>query len=183
MLYHQKSLAQVKAGSRRRAASQIFWPATSRWDWRQSHTSERSRKYQPLATQPWSRGRRPVVNVDCTEHVTAGRIVRSGRIAPRRASAARLGVASPRRSGVSPTTLRTSVRRIAGALTADHGGLSAQDRVALEQPRLIDLGPGLDAGDVELAGLAEERDRVAPHDRLDVGVRDPALPHERRRLG
>ena len=39
MLYHQKSLAQVKAGSRRWAASQIFSPATSWFDCRQSHTS------------------------------------------------------------------------------------------------------------------------------------------------
>ena len=32
MLYHQKSLAHVKAGSCRRAASQTFSPATSRFD-------------------------------------------------------------------------------------------------------------------------------------------------------
>ncbi len=63
MLYHQKSLAHVNAGSRRRAASQTFSPSTSRFDWRQSQTSDRSRKYQPLATTPCSRGRSPVVRV------------------------------------------------------------------------------------------------------------------------
>ena len=75
--------------------------------------SEVSRKYQPLATQPWSRGKRPVVKVDCTEQVTAGVTVRSGRIAPWRASAARFGVCSPTSFGVSPTTFRTRVRRTA----------------------------------------------------------------------
>src|SRR5229473_4964489 len=96
MLYHQKRFAQVKAGSRRAAASQIFSPATRRLDCRQSQTSERSRKYQPLATQPWSRGSIPVVKVDWTAHVTAGRMVSSGRIPPVRTRAARFGVASPR---------------------------------------------------------------------------------------
>ena len=52
MLYHQNSLAQVKAGSRRFAASHTFSPPTSRFDWRHSQTSDRSRKYQPLATMP-----------------------------------------------------------------------------------------------------------------------------------
>ena len=52
MLYHQNSLAQVNARSRCLAASQIFSPATSGFDCRQSQTSARSRKYQPLATQP-----------------------------------------------------------------------------------------------------------------------------------
>src|SRR5438105_2742314 len=76
MLYHQNIFAQVKLGSRRLAASQIFSPVTSLFDWRHSATSAGSRKYQPLATHPWSRGRRPVVKVDCTEQVTAGVTVR-----------------------------------------------------------------------------------------------------------
>src|SRR6476619_5413241 len=79
MLYHQKSLAHVNAGSSRFAASHSF----SRWirwfDWRHSHTSARSRKYQPLATMPCSRGSVPVTNVDCTVVVTAGVTVVSGR--------------------------------------------------------------------------------------------------------
>src|SRR3989304_1229036 len=112
MLYHQKSLAQVNAGSRRAAASQIFSPATRRFDWRQSQTSERARKSQPLATQPWSRGRSPVVKVDWTEQVTAGRIGRSGLTAPSRARAWRFGVAWPRRSRGRPTRFRTPVRYI-----------------------------------------------------------------------
>ena len=47
-------------GSRRRAVSQTFSPATSWFDCRQNITCARSRKYQPLPTMPWSRGRRPV---------------------------------------------------------------------------------------------------------------------------
>jgi hypothetical protein len=43
MLNHQNSFAQVKAGSRRLPASQIFSPVTSAFDWRQSATSGVSR--------------------------------------------------------------------------------------------------------------------------------------------
>src|SRR5689334_17948268 len=42
MLYHQKSFATVKDGSRRLAMSHSFSPWTSAFDWRQSHTWERS---------------------------------------------------------------------------------------------------------------------------------------------
>ena len=52
MLYHQNRLAQVKPGSRRLPASQSFSPAIKRFDCRHSHTSARSRRYQPLATAP-----------------------------------------------------------------------------------------------------------------------------------
>src|SRR6266851_4065653 len=75
MLYHQKSFAQVNEPSRFLAVSQIFSPPTSRLDCRHSHTSARSRKYQPLATTPCPEGKRPVRNVDCTEQVTAGVMV------------------------------------------------------------------------------------------------------------
>src|SRR6185436_11802037 len=199
MLYHQKSLAQVNAGSRRRAASQTFSPPTSRFDWRQNQTSARSWKYQPLATTPWSRGRSPVVRVACTEHVTAGRIVRSGRAAPSRARAARLGVASPTRSPVRPTTRRTIVRciergdapgsrdrpeasgvRLARAARgrADAGGLAAQDRIPFEEPALVDGRVRLQRGAIQLAALGEERHRVVPGDAADVGLRDAALAHQ-----
>src|ERR1700694_5041449 len=106
MLYHQNNVAQVKEGSRRDAASQIFSPATDLFDCRHSHTSDRSRKYHPFAMQPWPLGKSPVVKVDWTEQVTAGRTVRSGRIPSVPANARRCGVASPSRSGVSPTTIR-----------------------------------------------------------------------------
>ena len=96
MLYHQNMLAQVKAGSRRLAVSQIFSPPTSRFDCRQSQTSIRSRNSQPFATMPWSRGRPPVMNVACTLQVTAGVTVVSGRIAPARANAPSRGVCGPR---------------------------------------------------------------------------------------
>ena len=52
MLYHQKSLAQEKEGSRSRAGSQIFSPETNRLDCRQNQTSDKSLKYQPLPTIP-----------------------------------------------------------------------------------------------------------------------------------
>src|SRR5690606_2069982 len=113
MLYHQKSLAQVNAGSRRAAASQIFSPAISRFDWRQNQISDRSRKYQPLATAPCPLGGSPVVKLACTEQVTAGSTGRSTRRAPRRARAARFGVASPRSCPSRPTTIRTTVRCMA----------------------------------------------------------------------
>ena len=80
MLYHQNSLAQVNAGSRRFAASQTFSPPTRWLDWRQSQISDRSRKYQPLPTMPCSRGSAPVTKVDCTVVVTAGVTVVSGRM-------------------------------------------------------------------------------------------------------
>src|SRR5579863_4321695 len=92
MLYHQNMLAQVKAGSRRRAASQMRSPETSRFDCRQNKISERSRKYQPLPTIPWSRGNKPVRYVVCTGQVTAGKLGVSGRIAPASASARNAGV-------------------------------------------------------------------------------------------
>src|SRR5690606_5970476 len=79
MLYHQNILAQVNAGSRRLAASHSFSPCTSRFDWRHSQISLRSRKYQPLATMPCSRGSVPVTKVDWTVVVTAGTTVSSGR--------------------------------------------------------------------------------------------------------
>ena len=75
MLYHQNRLAQVKDGSRRLPASQIFSPSTSRFDCRQNQISIRSRNSQPLPTMPCWRGRSPVMKVACTLHVTAGVIV------------------------------------------------------------------------------------------------------------
>src|ERR687888_135136 len=75
ILFPPKNGAPGDAGAPRAPASQIFSPATRRLDCRQSQTSERSRKYQPLATQPCSRGSVPVVKADCTAHVTAGRMV------------------------------------------------------------------------------------------------------------
>ena len=43
MLNHQKRFAHVKVASRRLAASQIFSPVTSAFDWRHSATSAVSR--------------------------------------------------------------------------------------------------------------------------------------------
>jgi hypothetical protein len=60
MLYHQKSFAQVKPGRSSRSSSHSFGPATTRLDCFQNCTSDNSRSYQPLATMPWSVGRRPV---------------------------------------------------------------------------------------------------------------------------
>jgi hypothetical protein len=96
MLYHQNRLAVVKEGSRRLPASQTFSPPTRRFDWRQNHTSIRSRNSQPLATMPCSRGSSPVMKVACTEQVTAGVTVVSGRAAPALARALSLGVWEPR---------------------------------------------------------------------------------------
>src|SRR5688500_3253864 len=103
MLYHQNILAQVKLGSRFLPASQIFSPLTRWFDCRHSQTSAVSRKYQPLATAPCPLGGRPVVKVDCTEQVTAGVMVCSGRSAPRAASADNAGACGSS-LGVSPTT-------------------------------------------------------------------------------
>src|SRR5690348_10131898 len=103
ILYHQKSFATVKLASRRLAASHSFSPCTSAFDWRQSHTCARSLKYQPLPTMPCSRGKAPVTNVDCTEQVTAGVIVRRGRSAPCSRKRESSGVCSPSSACVSPT--------------------------------------------------------------------------------
>src|SRR3989454_8907350 len=106
MLYHQKSLAQVKPGRRRRAASHTFSPATRRFDCRQSHTSASSRKYQPLPTMPCSRGSVPVSIVDCAVHVTAGSTPPNGGEKPPPARAASAGGAAAAPAGVSPPTAR-----------------------------------------------------------------------------
>ena len=79
MLYHQNNLALVKLGSRRLASSHSLSPWTSWLLWRHSQTWAKSRKYQPLPTTPCSLGSLPVTNVDCTEQVTAGKIVVNGR--------------------------------------------------------------------------------------------------------
>jgi hypothetical protein len=109
MLYHQNILAQVKRASRALAASQIFSPHTRRFDWRHSHTSERSRKYQPFATAPWPLGGSPVVSVAWTVQVTAGVTVRSARRPPRAASRCSRGVCAPTSAGERPTARITSV--------------------------------------------------------------------------
>src|SRR5215216_3834143 len=92
MLYHQDSLAQVKLGSRRLASSHSFSPVTSPFDCRHNQTCESSRKYQPLPTMPCADGIVPVTNVDCTEQVTAGRIVVRGRSAYASRKAFKAGV-------------------------------------------------------------------------------------------
>src|SRR5690349_9881954 len=99
-----------------------------------------SRKYQPLPTMPCSRGKTPVRNVDCTEHVTAGSTVSIGRCAPSFASAQRFGDDSgERRSVVSPTTLMTTVLCMRGSrLAAGDGRLPAEHGVAL--PELLRVG-------------------------------------------
>src|SRR3989454_1546703 len=108
MLYHQKSLAQVKPGRRRRAASHTFSPATRRFDCRQSHTSASSRKYQPLPTMPCSRGSVPVSIVDCAVHVTAGSNSPRGGQNPPPARGGRAGGSAPARAGGGPPTARTT---------------------------------------------------------------------------
>ena len=67
MLYHQNNFAHVNAGSRRRPASHTFSPATSLLLWRHIKTSDSSRKYQPLATQPCPLGGSPVTIHLCVE--------------------------------------------------------------------------------------------------------------------
>src|SRR5688572_30026131 len=106
MLYHQKRLAHAADGSRFLSASQSFSPATRRFDWRQSQTSDRSRKYQPFPTIPCSRGSVPVRIVDWTEQVTAGSTVVIGAVKPSFPTRAMFG-ASLRSFGVRPTTLMT----------------------------------------------------------------------------
>src|SRR5688500_3649282 len=122
MLYHQNILAQVNAGSRRLPASHIFSPVISRLDWRQSQTSARSRKYHPLATAPWPLGMSPVTSVDCAVQVTAGVTVLRGRMAPRAARRARLGVCAPTSAGAKPTTRMTRVGCMLDLLRRDQRG-------------------------------------------------------------
>src|SRR2546425_1109650 len=108
MLYHQKSFAQVKPGTWRRAASQTFSPATRRFDCRQSQISARSRKYQPLPSMPCCRGSAPVSMLACALQVRAGNTAPSGIMKPSRASAASAGVSDPTWADVSPTTSTTT---------------------------------------------------------------------------
>src|SRR5256886_12726770 len=124
MLYHQKSLAQVKPGRRRRAASHTFSPATRRFDCRQSHTSASSRKYQPLPTMPCSRGSVPVSIVDCAVHVTAGWHPPRGGKKPPRARGGRARGGGPPPGGGGPATPR-----------ADGGGRGAPRPPAPPPPR------------------------------------------------
>src|SRR6185295_9413142 len=103
-------------------------------------------------------------------------MVRSGRVAPCLASAARRG-AWGKSFAVRPTTSSTSVWRM--RLRIDPGLLSAQDRVPLEELALIHLGRVLQ---IEPAALREETDGVLPEDELDVRLRDAGVPHGRCRL-
>src|SRR5690606_23894948 len=167
-------------GSRLRAVSHSFSPPTRRLDCRHNQTCARSRKYQPLATQPCSRGSAPVTNVDWTEQVTAGVIVRSGTAAPRCANAWRWGVSDPSMLGVRPTTSRTSVRSTS-FLHARR--LTAQDGVPGEQRALVDGERALDVLEVEPPALREEDHGMMPADLLDRGVRNARRAHGRRRLG
>ena len=121
MLYHQKSFAQVKPGTWRRAASQTFSPATRRFDCRQSQISARSRKYQPLPTMPCCRGSAPVSMLACALQVTAGNTALSGVMKPSRASAASAGVSDPTWADVSPTTSTTT----SGGVSPPRGGATA----------------------------------------------------------
>ena len=107
MLNHQNSLATRKSGRVRRAVSQTFGPWTRRFDCRQNHTSERSWKYQPLATMPCPSGRRPVSIEAWAVQVTAGKTGARERCQPRAARAASRG---PMSDGTSPTTSMTSRR-------------------------------------------------------------------------
>src|SRR5262245_3865264 len=108
MLYHQKSLAVRSPGRLFRAVSQSLSPWTSRLLWRQSMTSLSSRKYQPLATMPCSRGSKPVSSVDCIEHVTAGTIGESSATNPSRPSAASPDASRSSMPLSSPTTRITT---------------------------------------------------------------------------
>src|SRR5687767_13282267 len=91
MLYHQKSWAVLSPGRARRAVSQTCSALTRRFDCRQNKTSERSRKYQPFATMPCSRGNTPVSMDTCAEQVTAGSTGVSSAKNPALASAERCG--------------------------------------------------------------------------------------------
>src|SRR5207249_8924377 len=137
-----------------------FSPATRWFDWRQNHTSARSRKYQPLPTIPWSRGSVPVSIVDWALQVTAGSTAPSGVMKPSRASAASAGVSAPTCAGVSPTTSRTR----SGVTSRAR---AAQDRVALEELARRRRGR-VQLPQVQPPALGEERDRVVPDDLLDL---------------
>src|SRR5438309_2308090 len=170
MLYHQKSFAQVSPGRRRRAVSQTFSPATSRFDWRQSHASPRSRKYQPLPTMPWSRGSVPVSIVAWALQVTAGSTAPIGRMKPSRASAASAGVSGPTWAGVSPTTSMTRSGVTSRAGPAEDG--VALEELARRRHRRVELA------EIEPAALGEERDRILPDDLLDLVLGHALLPHQ-----
>ena len=121
MLYHQKIFAQRSPGRVRCAVSQTFSPLIRWFDWRQSQTSERSRKYQPFATMPCSRGIVPVSIVACAVHVTAGSTGVMGAMKPSLASACRCGVSSPIREGVKPTMSRTTSGAVMKELPVETG--------------------------------------------------------------
>src|SRR5258708_5532782 len=122
----------------------------------------------------------PVVNVDCTEQVTAGKMVSTGRAPPALFNFERFGVASPMRSADNPTMSRTRVR-LTRSPSSPLGWLPPKDRVALPQLGLI-VVRRFELRLVDAPGLAEERDGVRPHDRLDVAVGDARLLHLERGL-
>src|ERR1043166_6185603 len=114
MLYHQKSFEQVNPGWSARNSSQTLRPRTRWFDCFQNWTSASSRWYQPLATIPCSDGSRPVRYVDWAVQVTAGMTGSTRAIRPPRAKSARRGAEVPTMDSVSPTTLMTAVRGMAG---------------------------------------------------------------------
>ena len=146
-----------------------------------------------------------MTSVDCTEQVTAGRIVRSGRQAPSRARAARLGVCLADELAGQPDDVEDErpvhgVRsgRAGGAAAAPAGqspGWPARPGAPLTRgawPRRTELpsnswlwsmaGPPRAPRDP--AGRSGRRTRTGLSQtmRSDVGLRDPALAHERDRL-
>src|SRR5205814_1382330 len=115
-------------------------------------------------TMPCSLGRVPVRNVDCTEQVTAGVIVRMGALAPDRANAARLGVSAPSMAGVRPTTLMTAV---GCTLPPGERRIAAQDGVGIELLGDVDGRPRLQLRRIKPARLAKKRNRVVPDNLLN----------------
>src|ERR1043166_1548275 len=173
MLYHQNRFAVVKPGSRRRPSSQIFSPATRRFDCRHSHTSIRSRNSQPLATTPCARGSVPVMKVDWTVQVTAGVTVDSGRIAPARASAAMCGVSGPMWRGDRPTTRMTSVGCM-GPSTMTRGGAARPSLIDNEQPQIEYQGQ---------SGPRPRRANPVPEPAMTIAARAPVSAVTLLRLG
>ena len=116
------------------------------------------------------------MNVDCTEHVTAGVIVRSGAQPAQLRRARQMGRVLAEHARGSARRRSSTTRGMHRARASPtRASCAAQDRVALEELALIDRTGRRTSSSTSMRPLcAKKRDRVVPDHGLDVAFGDAA---------